>query len=75
LHEVLTQTLERIDLSEDIRASLRQHLFYDTEWPLKLLIRPMIERAGGPGSMPFGKGRIQNPFLHLDQPTQCAGSK
>jgi hypothetical protein len=26
----------------------------------------MIERAGGPGSMPFGKGHVVNPFHRLN---------
>ena len=37
-------------------------LFDDPAWPLKLLVRPMIERAAGPGSMPFGKSDTCNPF-------------
>lgn len=70
LREVLAQGIERLDFSQDARALLRQRLFHDPVWPLKLLIRPMIERAAGPGSMPFGKGRTQNPFQHLDEPTE-----
>lgn len=68
LREVLAQIVERMDLAEDARALLQRRLFHDPVWPLKLLVRPMIERAGGPGSMPFGKSYTQNPFQHLDQP-------
>ncbi len=40
-------------------------LFEAPDWPQKWLLRPMIERAGGPGSMPFGKGRVVNPFRQV----------
>lgn len=68
LREVLAHIVERAELAEDARALLQRRLFHDPVWPLKLLVRPMIERAGGPGSMPFGKSHTQNPFQHLGQP-------
>jgi siderophore synthetase component len=65
LRDVLEDLIDRVELPAHARALLRRCLFNAPEWPLKLLIRPMIERAGGPGSMPFGKGVTQNPFHHL----------
>lgn len=65
LHGVLVQAIDRTGFSEDARTLLQQRLLHDPSWPLKLLIRPMIERAAGPGSMPFGKSLTQNPFQHV----------
>lgn len=62
LRETLEQSIERIDFPAEARALLRQRLFQAPAWPLKLLVRPMIERAAGPGSMPFGKSLTGNPF-------------
>ncbi|WP_199271886.1 IucA/IucC family protein [Pseudoduganella flava] len=62
LRDVLEQAIERIDFGSEARAMLRDRLFDAPEWPLKLLVRPMIERAAGPGSMPFGKSVTSNPF-------------
>lgn len=62
LRGALEQAIEHIDFGVAERALLRQRLFEAPTWPLKLLVRPMIERAAGPGSMPFGKSEIANPF-------------
>lgn len=62
LRETLEQAIARIDFAAEDRALLRRRLFEAPAWPLKLLVRPMIERAAGPGSMPFGKSEIVNPF-------------
>ena len=62
LRAALEQAIDRIDFSADARALLQQRLFHEPAWPLKLLLRPMIERAAGPGSMPFGKSLTSNPF-------------
>jgi staphyloferrin B synthase len=67
LHWVLMQAIERVPFSESARSLLHQRLFQEERWPLKLLIKPMIERAGGPGSMPFGKGTTVNPFRHASR--------
>jgi staphyloferrin B synthase len=65
LQEVLERIIEQIEFSPEARALLREQLFTAQDWPLKLLVWPMIERGSGPGSMPFGKGRTQNPFRAL----------
>lgn len=58
----LEAAIDGIDFSLQARAMLRRRLFDAPTWPLKLLVRPMIERAAGPGSMPFGKSIVGNPF-------------
>lgn len=68
LRQVLAQAIDRVGFSEDARRVLQQRLFHDRTWPLKLLVRPMIERAAGPGSMPFGKSQTCNPFQSLAHP-------
>lgn len=70
LRQVLAQTIDRVGFAEDARTLLQQRLFLDRSWPLKLLVRPMIERAAGPGSMPFGKSRTRNPFQSLAHPAE-----
>ena len=63
--EILNELIETIDFDAEARAMLKQQLFEAPHWPQKLLLTPMIERAGGPGSMPFGKGEVVNPFHRL----------
>ncbi|WP_145002386.1 IucA/IucC family protein [Pseudomonas oryzihabitans] len=62
LREVLEERIAALDFDTEARSLLRETLFEAPDWPQKWLLRPMIERAGGPGSMPFGKGRVANPF-------------
>ncbi|WP_240618399.1 IucA/IucC family protein [Halomonas heilongjiangensis] len=47
------------------REMLKAQFFESEQWPYKRLIAPIIERAGGPGSMPFGTGSTCNPFRQL----------
>lgn len=68
LCQVLEEIVARPEFPQDVRDLLHRRLFHDSAWPLKLLVKPLIERAGGPGSMPFGKGETQNPFHHLGEP-------
>ncbi|MFC5695535.1 IucA/IucC family protein [Pseudomonas sp. GCM10022186] len=65
LRDVLEELIETIGFDDEARAMIRRQLFEAQRWPQKLLLRPMIERAGGPGSMPFGKGEVVNPFQRL----------
>lgn len=58
----IQQLIQHIEFSNDIRNLLRNELFERDNWPQKHLLSPMIDRAGGPGSMPFGKGEVVNPF-------------
>lgn len=65
LRAVLDELIETIEFEDDTRAMLKRQLFELPHWPQKLLLTPMIARAGGPGSMPFGKGQVVNPFHRL----------
>ncbi|MFC6340132.1 AcsA protein [Pseudomonas sp. CCM 7891] len=65
LRNVLDELIESIDFDDEARAMIKRQLFEAPNWPQKLLLTPMIERAGGPGSMPFGKGEVVNPFHRL----------
>ncbi len=65
LRDVLEGLLESIEFDTEARAMIRHQLFEASRWPQKLLLTPMIARAGGPGSMPFGKGEVVNPFHRL----------
>ncbi|PXX99482.1 AcsA protein [Halomonas sp. LBP4] len=50
------------------RGMLKEQLFEREQWPYKRLIAPIIERAGGPGSMPFGTSSTCNPFVRVGLP-------
>ena len=65
LRDVLDNLVTTIEFDDEARAMIRHQLFDAPNWPQKLLLTPMIERAGGPGSMPFGKGEVVNPFHRL----------
>jgi siderophore synthetase component len=65
--KILNELIDTIDFDAEARAMLKQQLFEAPQWPQKLLLTPMIERAGGPGSMPFGKGAVVNPFHRLNR--------
>ncbi|PHX33825.1 hypothetical protein AO354_14420 [Pseudomonas syringae pv. syringae] len=69
LRDVLDNLITTIEFDDEARGMIRQQLFEAPNWPQKLLLTPMIERAGGPGSMPFGKGEVVNPFHRLRRAT------
>jgi siderophore synthetase component len=54
--------LSKIDIPEADRSVLRHSLFESPTWPVKLVIRPLLETEGVPGAMPSGKGEGPNPF-------------
>ncbi|WP_240724775.1 IucA/IucC family protein [Onishia niordana] len=54
------------------RGMLKMALFEREQWPYKRLIAPIIERAGGPGSMPFGTSETCNPFVRVRQSADVA---
>ncbi|WP_239618000.1 IucA/IucC family protein [Cohnella mopanensis] len=58
----LREALRSIDIPETDRDVLRQALFESETWPVKLIIRPLLEADGVPGAMPSGKGMGVNPF-------------
>ncbi|KMY49910.1 hypothetical protein [Peribacillus loiseleuriae] len=58
----LRESLQVIDIPERDREILHYQLFGNKEWPVKLIIRPLLEADGVPGAMPSGKGVGHNPF-------------
>jgi staphyloferrin B synthase len=58
----LREALQTIDIPEVDREKLHYELFERKEWPVKLIIRPLLEAEGVPGAMPSGKGIGYNPF-------------
>ncbi|MFC5703313.1 IucA/IucC family protein [Cohnella faecalis] len=58
----LREALQNIDIPEVDRSLLRHVLFDNDAWPVKLIIRPLLEADGVPGAMPSGKGAGPNPF-------------
>ncbi|MFC4303229.1 IucA/IucC family protein [Cohnella boryungensis] len=56
------EALSMIDIPEADRNVLRHSLFESPTWPVKLVIRPLLETEGVPGAMPSGKGEGLNPF-------------
>ncbi|WP_083566581.1 IucA/IucC family protein [Domibacillus mangrovi] len=58
----LRESLQTIDIPEADREILHYELFENKQWPVKLIIRPLLEADGVPGAMPSGKGVGHNPF-------------
>ncbi|WP_240724638.1 IucA/IucC family protein [Halomonas borealis] len=66
----LEARIDAIPFDDHDRDMLKERLFERERWPYKRLIAPIIERAGGPGSMPFGTSSTCNPFLRVGRPAQ-----
>ncbi|WP_442487452.1 IucA/IucC family protein [Halomonas litopenaei] len=58
----LEAQLDAVPFEYAERNALKFALFERERWPYKRLIAPIIERAGGPGSMPFGVSETVNPL-------------
>ncbi|MEQ5820514.1 IucA/IucC family protein [Halomonas sp. SCS19] len=58
----LEAQLDAVPFDAAERNALKSALFERERWPYKRLIAPIIERAGGPGSMPFGVSETVNPL-------------
>ncbi|MFP1897397.1 IucA/IucC family protein [Lonsdalea quercina] len=67
LRAEIEQAIAEVIVEADMREMLHDSLFERETWPQKLLITPTLARAGGPGSMPFGKGEVVNPFIQLER--------
>lgn len=65
LRDQLIEQLNEIPFEAEVRQEIDGVLFDKAEWPLKLLVKPLLEQAGVPGSMPSGQSTIQNPFAQL----------
>ncbi|ASR47711.1 IucA/IucC family protein [Paenibacillus kribbensis] len=66
LRQQLENAIHHVPFKADVRREIKQMVFENPEWPLKLLVKPLLEQSGVPGSMPSGQSRIQNPFYHLN---------
>ncbi|WKL00059.1 hypothetical protein Q0F98_22835 [Paenibacillus amylolyticus] len=56
------EALQHVQLPESDWAALTHAIFESEEWPVKLVVRPLLEADGVPGAMPSGKGIGWNPF-------------
>ncbi|WP_293200214.1 IucA/IucC family protein [Paenibacillus sp.] len=56
------EALHQVQLPETDRAMLERVIFESEAWPVKLVVRPLLEADGVPGAMPSGKGQGWNPF-------------
>ncbi|WP_434752756.1 IucA/IucC family protein [Paenibacillus amylolyticus] len=56
------EALHQVQLPEADRATLERAIFESEAWPVKLVVRPLLEADGVPGAMPSGKGHGWNPF-------------
>ncbi|MCX2524770.1 IucA/IucC family protein [Larsenimonas rhizosphaerae] len=61
----LRRQIHDIPFTAPVRALLIKQLFDAPYWPFKHLVGPIMVRAGGPGSMPFGTGRAVNPLQRI----------
>jgi siderophore synthetase component len=67
LADVVRAARSGVDLPPAAAEIAQRQLFYAASWPTKLVIGPLLDRAGtGGGSMPSGTGRAGNPFLAGD---------
>jgi len=56
------EALHLVQLPETDRSTLERVIFESEAWPVKLVVRPLLEADGVPGAMPSGKGQGWNPF-------------
>jgi len=67
LADVVRAARSGVDLPPPAAEIAQRQLFHAATWPTKLVIGPLLARAGtGGGSMPSGTGRAGNPFLAGD---------
>ncbi len=62
LQQALSDTIQTIGFTPEVETLLQQQLFENKQWPLKLLLKPLIQQAAGAESMPFGQSVVQNPL-------------
>ncbi|MFY0566299.1 IucA/IucC family protein [Archangium lansingense] len=62
----LTQAVDSAGFSAGARAAVEKALFQDPEWPVKMVLAPLLGRSGPAGSsMPSGWGKTGNPFRRM----------
>lgn len=62
LRGCLEQRIVQLPFTAEERQTLHTVLFDDVRWPLKCVLRPLLEQQGVPGSMPSAKSTLPNPF-------------
>lgn len=75
--DAAADAIDAIDPAPSLRRMLEYELLRRSDWPLKHIVLPIIARAGGPGSMPFGTGCTRNPLagVGIDLSTGLEASK
>ncbi|MEK5330834.1 IucA/IucC family protein [Lysinibacillus sp. FSL W8-0992] len=63
--EKLMKAVKIVDIPQSDKKRLWTILFEQKHWPVKLIIRPLLEADGVPGAMPSGKGEGYNPFWNI----------
>ncbi len=63
--QALMKAVTVVDIPAADKVRLWKVLFEQQQWPVKLIIRPLLEADGVPGAMPSGKGQGYNPFWNL----------
>lgn len=63
--EIIQKLIIEIDFDPSTQTMLNRLLFEEEYWPFKMLLKPMIDRGNDPGSMPYGKSLIPNPFRRV----------
>ncbi len=63
MRSVVRETLREFEFASAVREVLEAELLDGEKWPIRLLLTPLLKRAGsGGGSMPAGAGSTGNPF-------------
>ena len=63
--KALMKAITIVDIPKADKDKLWTILFGQQQWPVKLIIRPLLEAHGVPGAMPSGKGEGTNPLWNL----------
>lgn len=66
VRDATADAIDAIAPDQSLRRLLEHELLRRSDWPLKHIVLPIIARAGGPGSMPFGTGRTRNPLAGME---------
>lgn len=62
LGRCLEEGVASLGIAGEERSRLKEVLFGDAQWPLKCVLRPLLDQQGVPGSMPSAKSVVPNPF-------------
>ncbi|GAK08042.1 IucA/IucC family protein [Geomicrobium sp. JCM 19038] len=59
------EALKAVGFSEFEEQRLHVKLFEADHWPVKQILKPLLDVDGVPGAMPSGKGQGHNPFKRI----------